>query len=538
MPVPSAVRRLPALIAGALLALPALVHAVPEGPAYPSAAWASREAANYAKVLEAPLEQARNPAFLLRLGAQSAVNTSAYLLRDLRDPSWVLAYSPTLAAAVAALGDGSGLATLQASLYAALRNDPSASLRLPLNVPVALPLCASYALQCAGDPYRWPGADPFYLLAGDVEPVVFYDSGCARLSGRVWKPRGLTGQRRLPGVVIQNGSVQAPETAYWWMAQALVRAGYTVLTFDPRGQGRSDLATPTLEQGTNINPSVFWTGLVDAIDFFRSRPGVPYPNQARCAGSYPTQTASLNPFHAVLDLDRLGIAGHSLGAIGISIVQGYGAPGADPWPGQLDASNPVDVAVGWDGVISPDGSNPGGAGGMAFDLLPEPLASAALSTFLTRSEPRWAPRVPTMGQNSEYGIVPMPFTQPPAPDERLAGFKAWQAAGVPSFEFTIRGSSHFEWSLIPTFPTTSWCPSTAGGRCATGFGQPMAEHYSLAWLDRWLKRPGEAGYATADARLLADADWRDRMSFHFRSARAFPTRGGATPACSDIRAGC
>ena len=86
----------------ATISLSTLATAVPEGPAYPSAAWTAREAANYAKVLEAPTEQVRNPAFLLRLGAQSATNTSSLLLRDLRDPSWVLAYTPTLAAAVAA----------------------------------------------------------------------------------------------------------------------------------------------------------------------------------------------------------------------------------------------------------------------------------------------------------------------------------------------------------------------------------------------------------------------------------------------------
>ena len=52
-------------------------------------------------------------------------------------------------------------------------------------------------------------------------PVVFYDRDCARISGRVWAPRA--GQARLPGVVIEPGAGQAPETAYWWMAQALVR---------------------------------------------------------------------------------------------------------------------------------------------------------------------------------------------------------------------------------------------------------------------------------------------------------------------------
>ncbi|WP_293002304.1 hypothetical protein [Nevskia sp.] len=518
--------------------LPLAVHAVPEGPAYPSAAWTVREAANYAKVLEAPTEQVRNPAFLLRLGTQSSINTSALLLRDARDPSWVLAYTPTLAAAVDALRGPAPVLSALDQVTSLLRRDPSASLRLPLGVPVALPLCSTYAGPCAGDPYRWPSTDGFYRTEAEVEPVVFYDAGCARLSGRVWKPRNVPAGTRLPGIVIQNGSVQAPETAYWWMAQALVRAGYTVLTFDPRGQGRSDFATPTLAQGTNINPSVFWTGLVDAIDFLRSRPGTPYPHEARCAGSYPTVTAKLNPFHAVLDPDRLGIVGHSLGAVGVSIVQGYGAPGADPWPGLVDASNPVDVAVAWDGLISPADGTPGGAGGALFERLPEVLTQAVIDRLITRDEPRWQPRVPTMGQSSEYGIAPLPLLAPPDPDAHGVGFAAWKAAGIPTYEFTIRGSSHFEWSLIPTFPTTSWCPSTAGGSCNGGWGRPMAEHYTLAWLDRWLKAPTEAGYANADARLLADADWRDRTSFHFRSARSFVTRDGVSQVCGDIRAGC
>ena len=66
----------------------------------------------------------------------------------------------------------------------------------------------------------------------------------------------------------------------------------------------------------------------------------------------------------------------------------------------------------------------------------------------------------------------------------------------------------------------------------------MAEHYSLAWLDRWLKRPGEPGHTDADARLLDDAQWADRFSFYYRSARDFPTRGGVPARCEDVAAGC
>lgn len=447
----------------ALLFWPLAVLAVPEGPEYPSAAWAAREVANYARTLEGPAEQATNPAFLLRLQAQSAVNLLQWTQRGLTDPSWLN----------------------------------------PLTGIAVLPLCATWAEQCAGDPFRYPGVDPFYDEVGEVTPVVFYDAGCARISGRVWKPRGAT--RPLPGVIIETGSIQAPETLYWWMAQALVRQGYAVMTFDVRGQGRSDLQTPDFQQGSNFNPSVFWEGLVNVIDFFRSTPVAPYPHNLSCAGTRPTEVAPFNPQHDVLDRERLGIVGHSLGASGVSRVQAYGAPGAEPWPGILDAHNPVDVIVAWDSL--------GGGEGIV-------------------------PRVPAMGHTSEYGIAGLAFLAPPDPEAHKDAYAKWVGAGQPVYQLTIQGSTHFEWSLIPTFPSSSWCPDTTGGRCNGGWGRPMAEHYSVAWLDRWLKRAGEPGYEDADARLLADADWIERYSFHFRSARHFPTRDGRVAACEDIRAGC
>jgi len=66
----------------------------------------------------------------------------------------------------------------------------------------------------------------------------------------------------------------------------------------------------------------------------------------------------------------------------------------------------------------------------------------------------------------------------------------------------------------------------------------MAEHYTLAWLDRWMKRDGEMGFADADNRLLADAQFLPRFSFYYQSARDFPTRKGASAKCADILAGC
>ena len=456
---------------------PAAIDRSCDSAAYPSAEWAQCEQANYAMVSQAPAEQAANPDFLERLRAQSQTNTLAWEARAQGDTSW--------------LGAPSGNTG-------------------------QTPLCTFWALQCAGDPYRYPDAPgpngkAFYDTEAEVIPFVIYDQGCARLSGRVWAPRSARPGDKLPNVIIENGSVQAPEPLYWWEAQDLVRAGYVVLTFDPRGQGRSDQQTPGFEQGSNANSAVFWEGLVNVVDFFRSSPAQVYPHNVTCKGTYPTPVTDFNPFWDRIDRDRLGLAGHSLGAQGVSVVQGYGAPGADPWPGLIDKENPVKVVVAWDSLSAPSSGSP-----------------------------KFGARVPAMNQSSEYGLTPTPFRQPPDPASHLVAFKAWSDAGLPVYSLTVRGSSHYEWSQIPTFPTTSWCADTSKQMCEGAWGNGLARHYSLAWFDRWLKKSGETGYEDADARLLSDdgEHGRNKMSFRFTSARDFPDRDGQRQVCGDIRAGC
>jgi hypothetical protein len=38
--------------------------------------------------------------------------------------------------------------------------------------------------------------------------------------------------------------------------------------------------------------------------------------------------------------------------------------------------------------------------------------------------------------------------------------------------------------------------------------------------------------------FLDDAAWRDRMSFYFPTARAYPDRSGTWQRCADVAAGC
>ena len=160
--------------------------------------------------------------------------------------------------------------------------------------------------------------------------------------------------------------------------------------------------------------------------------------------------------------------------------------------------NPVDAAVAWDNLSAP-GSE---------------LAGRSVE-----------PRVPTMGQSADY-FAGVPKTRPPEPDARTAGFAGWREAGVPTYQLNVRGGTHFEWSRIPTFPTTSW----------EAWGNDLAEHFTVAWLDYWLKTDAELraaaddagpaggprGRTTVEERLTDLEHWCERLSFYYRSARYLP----------------
>lgn len=472
---------------------PVVIDTTCDKAAYPSPEFAQCEAQNVARTYEANAEQL-NPAFQSRALQQQLANSQAMLMRTLSDPSW--------------------------TLPPAFGNSP------------ATPLCAAGMGPCVGDPFRYPGVDGpdgkrFYEQEAEVIPVVYYDQGCARISGRVWRPRGVNGP--LPAVVVKNGSVQAGEQLYWWAVQELVRAGYTVLTNDPRGQGASDFSTPGGEQGGNFNGAVFYQGLVNDIDFLLSSPSKPYPHEATCKGTYPTKTNVFNPFHAVVDADRVGLAGHSYGAGGVTWVQSYGAADSLPWPGKLSTRNPVKVVVAWDALGSRSKPN-------AATLSSLPPLDGAEALIRPGDAPPVSARVPAMSFTSEYGFTPVPFVRNPPRDEHLNAFKQWKAASMPVYALTIAGTTHLDYSLGYGLPASSWCPKIENNACVGGWARPMITHYTLAWFDRYLKLPGEAGYDTADQRLLDDAQWAGRMSFHFASARNFSTRDGQSKATDDIRA--
>lgn len=282
----------------------------------------------------------------------------------------------------------------------------------------------------------------------------------------MWVPADSDPGDCLPAVLITCGSVQTTEPMYWWFARTLVENGYAVFTDDVRGQGRSATTTPDGEPGSNLNPGVFVTNQVAAIDFLHSTPDDPYPLNERYGDpNSPAPVLPYNPYHDRTDPDRLGVAGHSAGAVGVSVVQGL-----QPWPGTVDDSNPVDAAVAWDDLGNSDQMQHGG--GRIEDAFSRPIVHGDYSV---------EPRVPAMGQSGDYFLAPTPKESPPDPAAKRQGYDQWVEAGTLAYQLVVRGG-----------PTTSGhsarhCPPRPGGRRRTRRpgSNPAASGTSSPTTTRW-----------------------------------------------------
>jgi len=153
-------------------------------------------------------------------------------------------------------------------------------------------LCWNLSNGCAGDIRLNNWATNGY---GIVRPVLFTARDGATISGHVWAT--VAGPAKRPGIVITDGSVQADEQMYWYAAQTLAKDGYVVLTFDPQGQGQSDMfgQSPDRNEGVpaQTDGGPFYDGTEDAIDFLLSTPGTPtsrYPAAAPAPATPPSRT--------------------------------------------------------------------------------------------------------------------------------------------------------------------------------------------------------------------------------------------------------
>jgi pimeloyl-ACP methyl ester carboxylesterase len=306
-------------------------------------------------------------------------------------------------------------------------------------------LCARGDNGCAGDARLYDWGPKGY---GIVTPVLFTARDGATISGHIWATRA--GPLQRPGIVITNGSVQAPERRYWHAAQALAKDGYVVLTFDPQGQGLSDTQgeTPDQKEGfpAQSDGRPFFDGTEDAINFFLSTPAHRYEPVPSCNSGtihaakqdrrvHAGLDSAYNPYWSMLNPSQLGLAGHSYGAAGVSYI------------GQWDPR--VKAIVACDNLAAPNPNQSTGAsgGGPAEQGCVDP-------------KNRTVPPITklALGMSADYFIPPVPNTSDPNPVAKSQESFAYSKAGVDTGEL-----------IIPAARTTTSTGSQTTGsrpRCA------------------------------------------------------------------------
>ncbi|MGH2868082.1 MAG: alpha/beta hydrolase [Solirubrobacteraceae bacterium] len=389
-------------------------------------------------------------------------------------------------------------------------------------------LCWNLGNGCAGDIRLNQWASNGY---GIVRPVLFTARDGATLSGHVWAT--VAGPAKRPAVVITNGSVQADEQLYWFVAQTLAKAGYVVLTFDPQGQGQSDTFGSSPDQNEGVpaqsDGRPFYDGTEDAINFMLSTPAHPYAPVPSCGTgtSHAVKQsarvkagldAGYNPFWQLLNGSGLGLVGHSYGASGVSYIAQW-----DPR---------VRAVVALDNLGGPGpqagaavGNGSGGSAKLGEQGCP---ANPANRTTVPITKPG-------LGISADYGLPPTPNTSLPAPRFKEQESQVYSQSGVDSGEIVIRGGSHLDFSFIP---------NQAFG--ASLRGPDITDWYTTAWFDKYLKHD-----PSADARLGTER-WRsdpveagvdpnrdgNAFSFYFYSRLDFGLAGGGRFDCEDLRVGC
>lgn len=246
--------------------------------------------------------------------------------------------------------------------------------------------------------YHWYG-NPNYNDKVALVPVQFANRYGTQLYGEIVLPkRGAVPPSSGPfPVILALQGLNTNLAMYRWWHQVFADAGYLVFAFDFSGQGHSDDA-----------------GSGDA------------DNNVQDAQDALTWLFGSSPVAAALDRSRVGVVGHSMGAIATLALQA---------------------------------------------VEPRIHAAVAAAPISEDSAPFEANPVPVMIQTGDHDgpIAPIPFANPSVVRpvyEKLAGDRAFIVA---------EASSHAQHTNYPLLPTAQW-------------GLEIAGQYSLAWMDWQLRR--------------------------------------------------
>lgn len=407
------------------------------------------------------------------------------------------------------------------------------------------------ALTCPVDP-RTTG---WTNHGGIVDEVLYTSRSGATMSGHVWATK--SGPAKRPGIVLVNGSIVGSEQVYWYLAQTLARAGFVVMTFDPQGEGSSDqfgeapderedafAGTPgtgpfgppgSTGDATGGNGLAFYDGGQDALDFFVSAPTKPYsprPSRTTHTSHDAKQqrraqsglNAGWNPLSHMIDPTRLGMAGHSYGAVAAS------------WLTQHDRR--LSGAVALDSLCVPVSPSPPESAvsqpNPDFGGMPSTSYGLPRDCFAAPAGP--APRItkPILGIASDYFMTEQPYLRPPNPLAKARASLAYSDAGVDTGQIVIRGGTHYEFNDAPEAAPASLR------------GIDLAAWYTAAWLRKYVAREPGADDMLLSRRWLADdgvaeadpAGDGNAYSWHLRSRLDIHREDGTRFRCENLRTSC
>jgi len=293
--------------------------------------------------------------------------------------------------------------------------------------------------------------DPETYFEPERIEVEFIDRAGTKLVGNVW-PCTEPGPDGCPGVVITTGSIQVTQHMYGWLTRHLQRHGYTVLSYDVRGQGESETTIdgePFRQPANPQEAANFENGTVDALRFLLSTPDAPYVPVGMDVQPEAAGVVGFNPAWSSLDRSRVALVGHSLGASAVSTIQQC-----------TDASD----------TVLPAEALPEACAGQHF-----PIVTIVAYDSLSAPDHRLVPALDHRADDYFVNAVPTPSA--PDPDGRVSPssvYGRWREAGRDACVLTVRGGTHAEWSEIPYLVS------------ATRYGIPQAAYYTLAWMDRYL----------------------------------------------------
>lgn len=256
--------------------------------------------------------------------------------------------------------------------------------------------------------YHWYG-HPDENAAIAMIPVEFENRYGTKLHGEIVLPHAAAGSPAdgpFPVIIALQG-LNTNTAMYRWWHRLYADNGYLVFAFDFSGQGRSDNETEG-DPGNNLHEAQ------DAMRYLFE--------ESIVAG--------------VLDADRLGVIGHSMGAAAALRVQEQAATDATE-------PNPYDVKA----VV------------------------AAAPVFESVS----ANPIPVMIQTGDHDgpIAPIPFFNPQVVRPLYDSLEVDRAFIV------AESASHGQHTNFPLIPTSTW-------------GREIAADYSLAWMDYYLLGDSEA----------------------------------------------